>query len=62
MRYISFHTKNTTLHIKADDIVATYEDHNNKTIELYVKGKEGPFIVNGTEDNHDAIEWLWEDN
>lgn len=60
MRYISFDTKDSTLRIKADDIVATYENHNNKTIEIYVKGKDGPFIINATNDNHNCIVWLWD--
>lgn len=62
MRYISFHTHSYTLHINAEDIAATYENHNAKTIEIYVKGMDTPFIVENTADNHDCIAWLWEED
>lgn len=62
MRYISFDTHDYSLHINAEDIAATYENHNSKTIEIYVKGMNDPFIVNSTADNHNCITWLWEED
>lgn len=62
MNYKSFKiSKNATLRVRADRIVATVSSNDTSHIELYVSGIANPWHLSATEDHSVAeiVDFIW---
>lgn len=60
MKTITLSTKNYSITLRADDIVATARDRNE--LNIYLRGITEPFVLNNTDHFDEWLDAIWEDN